>query len=147
VTNSGYECVVKLYVLEYDENGRKIQDFDKKGREAVSTEKSIYHSIYPDIKDCVWTEELCQRHCLILPFFQEIALTDRESTLVKVEELYESKFLDNNYAIKEKDALWRHIGKIRDTLFIFDLCDVVSVNDGIDCEKLICILSQRRQTA
>ena len=129
IRDDGYHCVVKMYVHEYDDNWRKIPDFDSKGRDAVSQEEEKYKQIYPELRDYVWTEKLCKRHCLIVPLFEAVEPAERENSVAKVSRRYEECFLGNNFAVKESRVLWRHIGQFNDKFYLFSLSKVESATD------------------
>ena len=97
VTDDGYQCVVKMYIREYDDSWQKIGTFDADGKKAVSREEVMYSKIYPELGPYVWSERLCGRHCLIVPFFEEVDKDDRKNSAKLVAGRYKEMFLNNGY--------------------------------------------------
>jgi len=136
VTGEKHECVVKMYIAEYDEDGRKIPQFDANGKEAVTCEMKRYHDIYPNLKDYVWTERLSGRHCLILPFFMDLPSTERSSSLDQISELYQAKFLSKMYEYKPECVRWCNVGRlpgagfVQDGLVLYNLRGLREIKQG-----------------
>lgn len=147
MTQDGFECVVKMYILEYNDDGEKIADFDANGSRAVSKERDAYQKVYPELKKYVWTERLCGRHCLILPFFEEVDKAKRQDALQKVVTLYKERF--GNLQIREKKVLWRHIGSFQGQLYLYSLGNLTrdGCHDGCQQAELERILRERLEGA
>ena len=143
VTQEGYECVVKMYIREYDEDWRKIPNFDSNGRDAVSGEAQMYHNLYPEISEYVWTEKLCGRHCLILPFFEEVPKEDRMSVAESVSSLYKERFVSSGYRVTVDNVLWRHVGLFNEKSYLYSLGHLKTGNGGVEAEILKEILTER----
>jgi hypothetical protein len=73
VTESGHECVIKMYVKKFEENRLLPQaEFDKNARESVKREVEHYHKIYKELESQVWHQQLNSFYCLVLPYFLPI---------------------------------------------------------------------------
>jgi hypothetical protein len=124
LTPTGYECVLKMYVREYDYNGKKIAAFDTNGRKAITQEENMYKKVYPELEPYVWTLKLCGRYCLILPFFEEVPQDKRRSSVDQIFDRYQQCFVSKQYHIPKEKIRWRHIGMFENKLFIYSLDDL-----------------------
>ena len=148
VTGDGYECVVKMYIKEYDESGRKIREFEKNGQKAVKDEKEIYHKLYPNLCSYVWTVKLSGRHCLILPFFYEIADNDRNTCIAQIGQVYETKMLAKGYMYNKENVRWRHVGIFQNAsnegeVVLYGLRHLMKGGEGAGVDDLTAILADR----
>ena len=143
VTDTGHDCVVKLYIREY-RYGQKITDFDSKGWEAVSREEWMYHNVYPELAaEHVWVEKLCGGHCLILPFLEPVPKADRESNVANVGALYQQKCVSRGYRIQKEHVGWGHICMFSKKLYLYSLGSVETSTDGVEQNELQNILIER----
>jgi hypothetical protein len=130
VTRSGDECVVKMYIRRYDEDRKEVirrADFLRQAKAAVEREVQNYHEIYQDLRDHVFWRLLDNDlYCVIHPFFEPLSDGERSNpeAMNEIKSLLETKFAPNNYKFAEEDRRWRHVGKLNEQLYLFDLADL-----------------------
>jgi hypothetical protein len=124
-----------MYVRKYDpETRRRIdkKEFTMAAKKCVSEEVQMYMKIYPELKDRVWTQKLANHFCVIMPFFAPVPKRDRLAIRDEVKEILLNKFAleEESYRYKSTDQSWRHIGRLNDVLYLFDLADLEKVTNG-----------------
>ena len=131
LTSDGYDCVVKMYIKRQDDDKKILEEnvFNNIAKEAIDGEYKKYQEIYGDeLKGYVWTQVLNGLHCLIHPYFRHIEKIQRDDLLYsEIPERLKLFATSNNqkiYTFHKSDQLWRHIGRFKDKLYIFDLGDL-----------------------
>ena len=131
ISESGHGCVVKLYVQCRDEGNKlmKLSEFKKNSKVLATREEMNFKKIYPNLQNYVWKVELNKLQCLIMPFFAPIEKGDRTNTEVLDgirEKLH--RFCEQKKKFRERDQLWRHVGCFQKQIFLFDLGDLIDVD-------------------
>jgi hypothetical protein len=98
----------------------------------VTREVRNYHKLYPELKKNVWPQPLNGFQCVIMPYFAPIAIEDRPRSLIAIKDIILPKFAEKKLKFKQTDQRWRHVGKFDDTVYLFDLADLVDVPAGVD---------------
>ena len=137
ITDDGYGCVAKIYVQRRFSDHtimteKEFQEFsEKKAAEELANFQTIYGSTALD--GYVWREKLNKLDCLIMPFFEPIKTAERIKRVVNngIREKLEL-FARKEKKFKECDQLWRHVGWFNNHIYLFDLGDLIDVNDPLD---------------
>ncbi|KAL3903115.1 MAG: hypothetical protein SGARI_005524, partial [Bacillariaceae sp.] len=127
VTQSGFDCVIKMYVRKHDGNSPLTdKEFRQAGYDSVTREADQYQKIYPGLESNVWATNLNNFHRLILPYFRPIPKEERrsEEVLNGIRKALKS-FETHNLCFAEEDVLWRHVGTYEETIYLFDLANLV----------------------
>ena len=105
-------------------------------QKAVEGEMKNYALLYPKLQEYIWTEKLCNRHCLILPFFEGISDEERKTANVR-DDICGSyaAFAKASLYYQKRDVQWRHIGRFEGRLYLFDLGDLVGGEDDERAEE------------
>ena len=132
IDDTGAECAIKMYVCRYNQETNewlKKDVFRKQAEKAVQGEVDNYHTIYPELEDSVWKEELNGFHCVILPAFKPIPKEDRVKVASQIKDVLEKV---KPLSFKESDRAWRHVGTLDGKVYLFDLADL----ETVDTEEL-----------
>jgi len=121
VTSDGFDCVVKMYIREYNDDNSSITDFKRLGAAQVEREAEVYKLVYSELRSFIWTEELCGRPCLILPFFEDVCEACQMDEVTTIADLYNEKFLANRTGITKEKACWDHVDRFKERLYIRDI--------------------------
>jgi hypothetical protein len=129
ITLHGYECVVKIYTQRHDDHGRLKTErkFKSDAKKHVKEEVKQYHKIYGnELENYVWHQEVYKSHAVILPFFRPVV--NREAEIQNIKDRLEL-FTKHKLAFRECDQCWRHIGRFKEELYLFDLGDLETCTD------------------
>ena len=139
LTMDGKHCVIKMYVRKYVDGGKPLSDTEYKtnARESVRREVETYHTLYPELKDYVWEQELNGVCCVILPYFMPIPKEERETTVDSVRDILNQKFRPERYRFDDSDMQWRHVGTFDGTVYLFDLADLKKEGDSSTFDSYI----------
>ncbi len=131
----------------------------KMADEEFANYKAIYGT--DTLMDYMWRETLNNLHCIIMPLFQPIKMEDRNSKAVKdaitlrlqqfgnAQKVFEpddqswrhigyaimlrlQQFCDAQTVFEPEDQLWRHIGYFQDELYLFDLGNLVDLDEPVE---------------
>lgn len=130
VRDDNFECIVKMYVREVDDSGYEIENFNQIAKTAVKREMALFHEIYPELKDYVWIENLCDRWCLLLPLLQPLSNEDRntQETKDKVREVLK-RIAKKQHKYLERDQRWSRLGYFDGKIFAFGLDGLTKSTD------------------
>ena len=132
MTKDGYDCVVKLFVQKHDDDGtmKSKKQFEEDSKTHVTREVDSYYKIYKDeLKQYVCKRKLNNMDCVITPFFEPVAISERLSLKNDIEGRL-TLFTEHRLGFRTCDQSWRHIGKFNETLYLFDLGDLVKCKDN-----------------
>lgn len=132
----GCICVIKHWILVYNTSDNRMNSADEittQSDKSTSKELSNYKVIYDDLffskqQAYMGRVMLNNRWCMILPFFQRIQKEDQtEDLLDKVAEVLKTRFYQGgiSYQYPMTDQRWRHVGKWKEKVVLFDLADLV----------------------
>ena len=130
IDRKGSQCAIKMYVKQYDEAKKKWLEkkvFDEAANEAVAAEVANFHKIYPELAENVWQEKLNGFQCVIMPVFEPVEKEERKVYAQKVKKVLEKIFKEELFMYRDCDRAWRHVGKLNDEVYLFDLADLKTV--------------------
>ena len=129
LTSDGFDCVVKMYVKRRDDKNEFLdwRVFTKIAKAAVRKEVEAFKEIYPDLKQYVGGRILNGFPCVIHPYFKHPTKDERVTPLLDgpIRDCLEQKFGLVKKKFQSFDQLWQHIGVFNETLYLFDLGDLV----------------------
>jgi hypothetical protein len=134
---TAYACILKYWIKVYDESNKKMfesTEIEHESNSSTTREVAYYKKIYGDFASFVGRKKLNSRWCVILPFFKPIPKNRRnKETLEKIEKVLHEKFYkqeeSKSYQFKDCDWRWRHVGERDNQIVLFDLADLVVVED------------------
>ena len=140
ITKSGYDCVLKICVQyrQADNTIMKDEVFQEFSEALITKEMKNFSNIYSgsSLDGYVWQEILNNLHCVVMPFFEPVKTVQRTNPAVMNaigEQL--QRFVKAKKKYRKCDQLWRHVGYFRRKIYLFDLGDLIDLDeesDGID---------------
>lgn len=143
ITKRGYDCVVKMYVPHRAADHSLMTEcqFDTFSDKLANEEFANFQKIYGEtiLNGYVWREKLNGIHCIIMPYFEPVEKDNRTSDEVRkaiVGQL--NKFGNAGKEFHMCDQVWRHVGYFQDQIFLFDLGNLMDIDNYVEIDDMIC---------
>ena len=128
ITQSGYGCVVKMYVPF---EGSDDDDFLHFFEDMAMKEETSYKEIYSNSKldGYVWRETLNNLQCVIVPFFERVPVEQQtsENVINAIEEQVQ-RFGTAKKMFRKSAQSWRRVGYFHDQIFLFNLGRLIDID-------------------
>jgi hypothetical protein len=138
--SKGAEVALKVYVKATGSDDQWLDKnmFQKAAREATTRERKHLLTCYPHLTDKVRLVTLFDGlPCIVMPFFEPVAKSERKSTLPLIMETLRMCIFDYSLAYKDEDVRWRHVGMHQDDkgkkhCILYDLAELQDLKDNVD---------------
>jgi Skp family chaperone for outer membrane proteins len=131
--SSGKPCVIKMFVNQtiMGENGERLMKngWKKVAKGKTIIEKENLENLYPSLKGEVRVEKILGFHCVVMPFFPPLKNNDERLDSENEIKQVLKRFHEKKLQYLDCDLRWRHIGRYKDEIILYDLADLISLGD------------------
>lgn len=136
----GRQCVIKMFVNRLDSENISLNaaQFSKKAKESTEREAKVLKEIYPYLVDKVYDKRISGIFCVVMPFFKPIGKDDRRKPefVTGIQNALKHLYSTQNKKYNEGDICWHHVGMYEKKVVLFDLADLVALEDDEFVEEV-----------